>query len=231
MYNDKLLFMIMIKINVQNTLWSNDIECACNIDCWLRNIYNKCQICTFTNNHCGCLLFILGGVHCLIVFKVLCTGLIHHCQNYHAYTHTIQLESVSGSDVFKFLWNLQKITQIYNIKKKKLKREFGNVFSLSSQQLLGYPEICTYFTWCSVQLLRHTLLFDRIHWVEHFTQVSIYHILQWQKTTKAVKQLSITASIESADSIITNFPRLLSLTAEALPLDSSWEPSWVISKC
>lgn len=55
------------------------------------------------------------------------------------------------------------------------------VHSLHSQQLLRYPEICTYFTWCSVQLLRHTLLFDRIHWVEHFTQVSIYHILQWQK--------------------------------------------------
>lgn len=144
--------------------------------------YNKCQICIFTNNHCGCLLFILDGVHCLIVFKVLCTGLIHHCQNYHAYTHTIQLESVSGSDVFKFLWNLQKITQIYNIKKKNLKRELETfVHSLHSQQLLGYPEICTYFTWCSVQLLRHTLLFDRIHWVEHFTQVSIYHILQWQK--------------------------------------------------
>lgn len=93
--------------------------------------YNKCQMCTFTNNHCGCLLFILDGVHCLIVFKVLCTGLIHHCQNYHAYTHTIQLESVSGSDVFKFLWNLQKITQIYNIKKKKLKkRVWKRLFTL-----------------------------------------------------------------------------------------------------
>lgn len=123
--------MIMIKINVQNT---HTGQMILNVHVTLTadwgTFYNKCQICTFTNNHCECLLFILGGVHCLIVFKVLCTGLIHHCQNYHAYTHTIELESVSGSDVFKFLWNLQKITQIYNIKKKNLKRVWKRLFTL-----------------------------------------------------------------------------------------------------
>lgn len=194
--------------------------------------YNKCQICIFTNNHCGCLLFILDGVHCLIVFKVLCTGLIHHCQNYHAYTHTIELESVSGSDVFKFLWNLQKITQIYNIKKKNLKREFGNVCSLSTQSTtpgVSRNMYLLHLVFCPTPPTHSSVWQDPLSWTFH-TGLHLSHSTM-TKTTKAVKQLSITASIESADSIITNFLRLLSLTAEALPLDSSWEPSWVISKC